>query len=217
MGQASQPFPPPNGAACSVSFPVSHRVARFSAAVVVRLERKVHPFGRHESVTETVRVASAASICCVRGLRARVPGHNDQPVGNSPRTEILKIVSFVTLRDIWNEYVTRCLRTDKRACPFSNCLSYPRSLSWADSDVLTRCRARFSSKSCHFSDHPLGHSMRSSAGGRKPPSVKAGSMSVKAGMRCVGSPSQGSASSCPRLRRPPKERRASKSETSSAR
>jgi hypothetical protein len=48
--------------------------------------------------------------------------------------------------------------------------------------------------------------------GRKPSSVKAGSTSVKAGIRFV-SPSQGNARSCAMLRRPPKARSASKSET----
>ncbi len=61
------------------------------------------------------------------------------------------------------------------------------------------------------------HSTRALTGGRKPPLVKAGSTSVKTGMSFVGSPSQGRASSCPTLRRPPKERRASKSEMLSAR
>lgn len=69
----------------------------------------------------------------------------------------------------------------------------------------------------YYCAHRPRYSMRSSAGGRRPSLVNAGSTSVKAGIRFVGSPSHGSASSWATLRRPPKARKASKSEMLSAR
>ena len=73
----------------------------------------------------------------------------------------LKIMSFVTFRDIWNENVTCYLRTDSR-CQFSNNMSHPRALSWADNDLLTRCHERFFSNFVTFRSATVGRTHRES-------------------------------------------------------